>query len=52
MLTGLINRREFEVRLERALFSAQHQGREHALCYMDLDQFKIVNDSGGHVAGD
>jgi len=52
MLTGLINRREFEVRLERALFSAQHQDREHALCYMDLDQFKIVNDSCGHVAGD
>lgn len=52
MLTGLINRREFEVRLERALSSAQHQGREHALCYMDLDQFKIVNDSCGHVAGD
>lgn len=52
MLTGLINRREFEVRLERALVSAQQQGREHALCYMDLDQFKIVNDSCGHVAGD
>ncbi|WP_413439376.1 EAL domain-containing protein [Sulfuriferula sp. GW1] len=52
MLTGLINRREFEVRLKRALFSAQHQDREHALCYMDLDQFKIVNDSCGHVAGD
>jgi diguanylate cyclase (GGDEF)-like protein len=52
MLTGLINRREFEIRLERALVSAQQQGREHALCYMDLDQFKIVNDSCGHVAGD
>ena len=52
VLTGLINRREFEVRLERALVSAQQQGREHALCYMDLDQFKIVNDSCGHVAGD
>ncbi len=52
MLTGLINRREFEIRLERALLSAQQQGREHALCYMDLDQFKIVNDSCGHVAGD
>ncbi|MHB1247176.1 MAG: EAL domain-containing protein [Sulfuriferula sp.] len=52
MLTGLINRREFEARLERALSSAQHQDREHALCYMDLDQFKIVNDSCGHVAGD
>jgi diguanylate cyclase (GGDEF)-like protein len=51
-LTGLINRREFEQRLERALLSALQQNREHALCYMDLDQFKVVNDSCGHVAGD
>jgi diguanylate cyclase (GGDEF)-like protein len=51
-LTGLINRREFEQRLERALLSAVQQDREHALCYMDLDQFKVINDSCGHVAGD
>ena len=51
-LTGLINRREFEQRLERTLQSALQQGREHALCYMDLDQFKIVNDTSGHAAGD
>lgn len=51
-LTGLINRREFERRLERLLQSAQQQGREHALCYMDLDQFKVINDSCGHAAGD
>lgn len=51
-LTGLINRREFEHRLERALLSALQQGREHALCYMDLDQFKVINDSCGHAAGD
>ncbi len=51
-LTGLINRREFEQRLERTLLSAQQQGREHALCYMDLDQFKVINDSCGHAAGD
>lgn len=51
-LTGLINRREFEQRLERAVQSALHQGREHALCYMDLDQFKVINDSCGHAAGD
>jgi len=51
-LTGLINRREFEQRLERALLSALQQNREHALCYMDLDQFKVINDSCGHVAGD
>ena len=51
-LTGLINRREFEQRLERALLSAQQQGREHVLCYMDLDQFKVINDTCGHAAGD
>ncbi|MHB1240639.1 MAG: EAL domain-containing protein, partial [Gammaproteobacteria bacterium] len=51
-LTGLINRREFEVRLEQALDSAQTLQREHALCYLDLDQFKVVNDTCGHGAGD
>ena len=51
-LTGLINRREFEQRLDRTLQSALQQGREHALCYMDLDQFKVINDSCGHAAGD
>jgi diguanylate cyclase (GGDEF)-like protein len=51
-LTGLVNRREFERRLEKALMSAHREGLEHALCYLDLDQFKIVNDSCGHVAGD
>jgi diguanylate cyclase (GGDEF)-like protein len=51
-LTGLINRREFEARLERALRSAQQHGNVHALCFMDLDQFKIVNDTCGHNAGD
>lgn len=52
MLTGLANRREFEGRLERALQSAKQHERIHALCYMDLDQFKIVNDTCGHGAGD
>jgi len=51
-LTGLINRREFEQRLERMLLSSLQQGREHALCYMDLDQFKVINDTCGHAAGD
>lgn len=51
-LTGLVNRREFERRAEKMLLSAQQQGVEHALCYMDLDQFKVVNDTCGHTAGD
>jgi diguanylate cyclase (GGDEF)-like protein/PAS domain S-box-containing protein len=51
-LTGLLNRREFERRLEQALEEAQHGARRHVLCYLDLDQFKVVNDSCGHVAGD
>ena len=51
-LTGLFNRREFEIRLQRALETAQAENVEHAVCYLDLDQFKIVNDSCGHVAGD
>jgi diguanylate cyclase (GGDEF)-like protein/PAS domain S-box-containing protein len=51
-LTGLINRREFEQRLEEALTIARMEHQVHALCYMDLDQFKIVNDTCGHVAGD
>jgi diguanylate cyclase (GGDEF)-like protein len=51
-LTGLINRREFEVRLERSLKSVHDAGAQHVLCYLDLDQFKLVNDSCGHSAGD
>jgi diguanylate cyclase (GGDEF)-like protein/PAS domain S-box-containing protein len=51
-LTGLLNRREFETRLNQVLESAQSGQREHALLYLDLDQFKIVNDTCGHVAGD
>ena len=51
-LTGLINRGEFEVRLEQAIESARSGHTQHALCYLDLDQFKIVNDTCGHIAGD
>lgn len=51
-LTGLVNRREFENRLERASTSAESGRSEHAVCYLDLDQFKIINDTCGHVAGD
>lgn len=52
ILTGLVNRAEFESRLERALKSAKARETSYALCYLDLDQFKIVNDSCGHQAGD
>ncbi len=51
-LTGLINRREFEVRLERCLKTAHENNIQHVFCYMDLDQFKLVNDTCGHNAGD
>ncbi|MBM2854547.1 MAG: diguanylate cyclase [Steroidobacteraceae bacterium] len=52
VLTGLVNRREFETRLERALKSAKARETSYALCYVDIDQFKIVNDTCGHSAGD
>ncbi len=51
-LTGLINRREFEVRLERCLKSVRENNAQHIFCYLDLDQFKLVNDTCGHSAGD
>nr|MDJ0701842.1 PAS domain S-box protein [Leptolyngbyaceae cyanobacterium MO_188.B28] len=52
-LTGLINRRQFEQELNHALVNAQMDDRqEHILCYLDLDQFKVVNDTSGHLAGD
>jgi diguanylate cyclase (GGDEF)-like protein len=51
-LTGLINRREFERRLTEALHQANVDDSHHVLLYLDLDQFKIVNDTCGHVAGD
>ena len=52
VLTGLVNRREFESRMERALKSAKANEGAYALCCLDLDQFKIVNDTCGHSAGD
>ena len=51
-LTGLVNRREFERRAVRLLSTVRQDNDEHALCFMDLDQFKVVNDTCGHTAGD
>ena len=52
ILTGLVNRFEFEQRVELALQNARARQESYAICYVDLDQFKIVNDSCGHSAGD
>ncbi|HKY90260.1 MAG TPA: EAL domain-containing protein [Nevskiaceae bacterium] len=51
-LTSLINRREFSRRLDEALALTRRTQRPHALCYLDLDQFKLLNDTCGHHAGD
>ena len=51
-LTDLENRRHFELTLARHIESARKQGSQHAMLYIDLDQFKVVNDTCGHAAGD
>lgn len=51
-LTGLVNRRQFESLVDQALQSAKTDRKAHAMCFMDLDSFKIVNDTCGHEAGD
>ncbi|MCP3690272.1 MAG: EAL domain-containing protein [Gammaproteobacteria bacterium] len=51
-LTDLVNRSEFEERLTKAIINAQNLKNDQALLFLDLDQFKIVNDAAGHVAGD
>ncbi|MFS0520072.1 EAL domain-containing protein [Nostoc sp. UIC 10607] len=51
-LTGLVNRHEFEQQIQQALHLAKLDYQIHALCYLDLDHFKIVNDTCGHLAGD
>ncbi len=51
-LTGLLNRRAFEERLGQVLERARSDGSEHVMCYLDLDQFKVINDTCGHDAGD
>ena len=51
-LTGLVNRRHFESRVAAALERSRERREAHAMCFMDLDNFKIVNDTCGHQAGD
>lgn len=51
-LTGLINRREFERHIQDAIDDAKLHGHKHALCFIDLDQFKVVNTTCGYEAGD
>ena len=51
-LTGLVNRPEFERRLEEAAEGGHRGDGQHVLCCLDLDRFKVVNDTSGHIAGD
>jgi|APLak6261673822_1056097.scaffolds.fasta_scaffold00191_10 diguanylate cyclase (GGDEF)-like protein/PAS domain S-box-containing protein len=51
-LTGLVNRRQFDIYIQNLVSQAQVDNSTHVLCYLDLDQFKVVNDTGGHLAGD
>lgn len=52
VLTGLYNRRDFELKVKQAIRDAELAGKEYSLLYMDLDQFKVINDTCGHIAGD
>ncbi|MBL4700006.1 MAG: EAL domain-containing protein [Phycisphaeraceae bacterium] len=51
-LTGLLNRQEFEYQVEKSIASAAMHDVQHVLCYIDVNQFKIINAQAGHTAGD
>ena len=51
-LTGLANRNKFDDYVKQAIALAHKDKSEHVLCYLDIDQFKVVNDTSGHLAGD
>lgn len=51
-LTGLVNRSEMQTRIERCILASKRDGSESSLMYLDLDQFKVINDTCGHAAGD
>jgi len=51
-LTGIFNRTEFEHMLDVVLNNSRDENQEHALMYIDLDQFKVINETAGHYAGD
>ena len=51
-LTGLVNRSEFERRLHQLILGASRHHESHVMCFVDLDRFKLINDTCGHAAGD
>lgn len=51
-LTGLINRSELEAKLTHAVHTARFHHREHALCYLEIDQFNLITETCGHAGGD